>query len=152
MLLARGDSAARRYHQRPEQTASAMFAPGWLRTGDSYRRDADGYHWHVGRSDDLMKVSGQWVSPVEVESTLAAHPAVVEAAVVAQTNEHGLVSPRAVVVARPGAVVGDALAAELQAFVKARLAPHKYPRSVEFVDSLPKTATGKIQRFLLRQG
>jgi benzoate-CoA ligase len=151
MLLVRGDSAARRYHQRPEQTAAAMFEPGWLRTGDSYRRDADGYYWHVGRSDDLMKVSGQWVSPVEVEATLAAHPAVVEAAVVAQTNEHGLVSPRAVVVARPGVAVGDELASELRAFVKARLAPHKYPRTVEFVDSLPKTATGKIQRFLLRK-
>ncbi len=152
MLLAHGASAARRYHQRPEQSGTTMFEPGWLRTGDSYRRDADGYYWHVGRSDDLLKVSGQWVSPVEVEAALAAHPAVVEAAVVAQTNEHGLVSPRAVVVARAGVPVGAALAAELQAFVKARLAPHKYPRSVEFVDALPKTATGKIQRFLLRKG
>jgi benzoate-CoA ligase len=151
MLLARGDSAARRYHERPEQTAATMFEPGWLRTGDSYRRDADGYYWHVGRSDDLLKVSGQWVSPVEVEAALAAHPAVLESAVVAQTNEHGLVSPRAVVVARTGVAVGDALAAELQAFVKARLAPHKYPRTVEFVDSLPRTATGKVQRYLLRK-
>jgi benzoate-CoA ligase len=151
MLLARGDSAARRYHERPEQTAATMFEPGWLRTGDSYRRDADGYYWHVGRSDDLLKVSGQWVSPVEVEAALAAHPAVLESAVVAQTNEHGLVSPRAVVVARTGVAVGEALAAELQAFVKARLAPHKYPRTVEFVDSLPRTATGKVQRYLLRK-
>ncbi len=151
-LLAHGPSAALRYHDRDAQTAATMFAPGWLRTGDSYRRDADGFYWHVGRSDDLMKVSGQYVSPVEVEAALAEHASVVEAAVVAHADEHGLVKPHAFVVLRPDVRSGQALAEELQAFVKARLAPHKYPRWVEFVDALPKTATGKIQRFQLRKG
>jgi benzoate-CoA ligase len=129
-----------------------MFAPGWLRTGDSYRRHADGFHWHVGRSDDLMKVSGQYVSPVEVEAALAEHAAVVEAAVVAHADELGLVKPHAFVVLRDGSRAEPALVGELQAFVKSRLAPHKYPRWVEFVDALPKTATGKIKRFELRKG
>ncbi len=150
-LVAHGPSAARAYHARPDATAQTMFAPGWLRTGDSYRREPDGSHWHVGRTDDLMKVSGQYVSPVEVESTLAAHPAVVEAAVVAQTDAEGLTKPRAFVVLSPGSQPSVALARELQDFTKARLAPHKYPRWVEFVDELPKTATGKIRRHLLRK-
>ena len=150
-LLAHGASAARAYHARPEQTARTMFAPGWLRTGDSYRRDADGTLWHVGRSDDLLKVSGQYVSPVEVEAALAAHAAVVEAAVVGEADEHGLIKPRAFVVLSPGARPSDGLARELQELVKARLAPHKYPRRVDFVDELPKTATGKIRRHVLRE-
>jgi benzoate-CoA ligase len=127
-----------------------MFAPGWLRTGDSYRRDADGFHWHVGRSDDLMKVSGLYVSPVEVEAVLAAHAAVVEAAVVGQLDDHGLTKPRAFVVLARGAQPSERLARELQEFVKARTAPHKYPRRVDFVAELPKTPTGKIRRHLLR--
>jgi benzoate-CoA ligase len=150
-LLARGDSAALSYHSRPEETARTMFAPGWLRTGDSYRRDADGYYFHVGRSDDLMKVSGLYVSPVEVEGLLAAHPAVVEAAVVGQLDEHGLTKPRAFVVLARGAQPSERLARELQDFVKAKSAPHKYPRRVDFVDELPKTATGKIRRHVLRE-
>jgi benzoate-CoA ligase len=150
-LLARGESAARAYHARPEETARTMFAPGWLRTGDSYRRDADGFYWHVGRSDDLMKVSGLYVSPVEVEAVLAAHPAVLEAAVVGQVDEHGLTKARAFVVLAAGAQPSDRLARELQDFVKAKSAPHKYPRRVDFVDELPKTATGKIRRHLLRE-
>jgi acyl-coenzyme A synthetase/AMP-(fatty) acid ligase len=150
-LLAHGASAARSYHARPEATARTMFAPGWLRTGDSYRRDADGYLWHVGRSDDLMKVSGQYVSPVEVEAALAAHDAVVEAAVVADQDENGLTKPRAFVVLTSAARPSDGLARELQELVKARLSPHKYPRRVDFVDELPKTATGKIRRHVLRE-
>jgi len=150
-LVAHGSSAALGYHARPETSARTMFAPGWLRTGDSYRRDADGTLWHVGRSDDLMKVSGQYVSPVEVESALVAHGAVLEAAVVADRDEHGLVKPRAFVVLAPDARASDGLARELQEFVKARLSPHKYPRRVDFVDELPKTATGKIRRHVLRE-
>ncbi|MEX2208515.1 MAG: benzoate-CoA ligase family protein [Myxococcota bacterium] len=150
-LVAHGASAALRYHARPETSARTMFAPGWLRTGDSYRREADGTLWHVGRSDDLMKVSGQYVSPVEVESALAAHEAVVEAAVVADRDPHGLVKPRAFVVLASAARASDGLARELQEFVKARLSPHKYPRRVDFVDELPKTATGKIRRHVLRE-
>jgi len=150
-LLARGDSAARRYHARPEETARTMFAPGWLHTGDSYRRDADGFYWHCGRSDDLMKVSGLYVSPVEVEAALAAHPAVAEVAVVGRSDADGLTKPHAFVVAARGAEPGAALARELQELVKAKCAPHKYPREVHFVSELPKTATGKIRRHLLRE-
>ncbi len=150
-LVAYGPSAARRYHARSEASARTMFAPGWLRTGDSYRREADGTLWHVGRSDDLMKVSGQYVSPVEVESALAAHEAVLEAAVVADRDEHGLLKPRAFVVLRSASRASDALARELQEYVKARLSPHKYPRRVDFVDELPKTVTGKIRRHVLRE-
>jgi benzoate-CoA ligase len=149
-LLAFGESAARRYHERPEQTATTMFEPGWLRTGDSYRRDAEGFFWSVGRTDDLLKVSGIYVSPFEVEALLAEHPAVQEAAVVGQPDEHGLTKPRAFVVLAPGARPSDALARELQDFVKAKSAPHKYPRRVDFVAELPKTPTGKIRRHLLR--
>ena len=150
-LLAHGASAARAYHERPAETARTMFAPGWLRTGDSYRRDAEGYYHHVGRTDDLIKVSGQYLSPVEVEATLAAHPGVEESAVVGVPDENQLVKPKAFVVLRAGPAPSEALARELQAFVKARLAPHKYPRQVEFVDALPKTATGKIRRAELRK-
>jgi len=149
-LLARGASAACRYHGRPEESARTMFAPGWLRTGDSYRRDADGFHWSEGRTDDLMKVGGIYVSPLEVEALLAAHPAVLEAAVVGEPDEHGLTKPRAFVVLGPGARPSDALARELQDHVKAKTAPHKYPRRVDFVAELPKTATGKIRRHVLR--
>jgi benzoate-CoA ligase family protein len=150
-LLAHGESAARSYHDRPEESARTMFAPGWLRTGDSYRRDADGTFWHVGRSDDLFKSSGQWVSPVEVEAALCAHAAVVEAAVVAHADADGIVKPRAIVALAAGRKPSDALAEELRAFARQQLAPHKAPRAIAFVDALPKTATGKIQRHLLRE-
>jgi len=150
-LHAGGRSAARRYHARPEESARVMFAPGWLRTGDSYRRDADGFYWHCGRSDDLMKVSGQYVSPVEVEAALATHPAVVEAAVVARSDADGLTKPHAFVVLTAGVAPGAELARALQELVKAKCAPHKYPRRVHFVAELPKTATGKIRRHLLRE-
>jgi benzoate-CoA ligase family protein len=150
-LLAHGESAARAYHARPEETARTMFAPGWLRTGDSYRRDADGFFWHVGRSDDLFKASGQWVSPVEVEAALCAHEAVLEAAVVAQSGADGIVKPRAFVALRGAVAASEALADALRAFARERLAPHKVPRTIAFVDELPKTATGKIQRHLLRE-
>jgi len=150
-LLARGDSAARSYHGRPEDSLRTMFAPGWLRTGDSYRRDADGFLWHIGRSDDLFKASGQWVSPVEVEAALCAHAAVVEAAVVAHADADGLVRPHAFATLAPGCAASDPLAEELRGFLRERLAPHKVPRTIAFVDELPKTATGKIQRHLLRR-
>ncbi|HEX9507546.1 MAG TPA: benzoate-CoA ligase family protein, partial [Myxococcales bacterium] len=105
---------------------------------------------YAGRSDDMIKASGQWVSPAEVESVLISHPSVLEVAVVGKADENNLLKPKAFVVLRPGVQGSPALVEELQAFAKARLAPHKYPRWVEFTDSLPKTATGKIQRFKLR--
>ena len=123
------------------------FVGDWMRTGDRYRRDSDGYYWYLGRTGDVFKVSGQWVSPLEVESCLLEHPGVLECAIVGQEDEDGLLKPKAFVVRRPGAEV---TAADLQALVKSRLQPHKYPRWVVFVDQLPKTATGKVQRFLLR--
>ena len=149
-LLVGGPSAARAYWRRPSQTETTMFAPGWQRTGDSVRRTADGFLHHEGRSDDLLRVSGQYVSPFEVEAALLAHDAVAEAAVVARADEHGLVKPCAFVVVKSGAAGDDALAAALQTHVKSRLAPHKYPRWIAFRDALPKTATGKIRRHELR--
>ncbi|HZZ12887.1 MAG TPA: benzoate-CoA ligase family protein, partial [Paraburkholderia sp.] len=110
-------------------------------------RDADGYYTYCGRNDDMLKVGGIYVSPFEVEAALQTHPAVLEAAVVAKDDDEHLVKPKAYVVLKPGQEVS---VANLQTYVKSKLAPYKYPRWVEFVDELPKTATGKIQRFKLR--
>jgi len=145
-----GDSVAAGYWNRHEKTKST-FLGEWLDTGDTYRLDEDGYYWYAGRSDDMLKVGGQWVSPVEVESTLIEHPAVLEAGVVGVPDEHDLIKPVAYVVLRRGQISSDALASELQGFVKERLAQFKYPRELHFLDELPKTATGKIQRFKLRE-
>jgi len=124
----------------------------WIRTGDQYRVDEEGYYWYAGRSDDMLKVSGIWVSPVEVESAIMEHSAVLECAVVAHEDDDGLVKPRAFIVLKDRAAVSDDLAMTIQRFVKESIAPYKYPRWIEFVDELPKTATGKIQRFKLREG
>ncbi|MBV9168938.1 MAG: benzoate-CoA ligase family protein [Chloroflexi bacterium] len=124
------------------------FVGEWLRTGDRYRQDAEGYLWYEGRMDDVFKVNGQWVSPLEVESCLLEHPSVLECAVVAALDDAGLTKPKAFVVARSGA---DVSASELQALVRERLQAYKFPRWIEFVDELPKTGTGKVQRFRLRQ-
>ena len=126
------------------------FQGAWTRTGDKYLRDADGYYVYSGRSDDMLRVSGQYVSPFEVEATLMLHPAVLEAALIGVVDADGLTRPKACVVLKDPAQASDPLADELKQFVKQRLAPHKYPRSVEFLPELPKTATGKIQRFKLR--
>ncbi|HEY8091885.1 MAG TPA: benzoate-CoA ligase family protein [Polyangiaceae bacterium] len=147
-LWVRGPSACAGYWNQREKSLATFHGP-WTRTGDRYVRDADGYYTYAGRADDMLKVGGIWVSPFEVESALSSHEAVLEAAVVGHEDDEGLVKPRAYVVlkAKGG---GDALAEELKAFVKGRLAPYKYPRWIVFVDELPKTATGKIQRFRLR--
>ncbi len=149
-LVVEGPSSAVAYWNNPEKSA-ATFVGGWTRTGDKYTRDADGYYVYAGRSDDMLKVGGIWVSPFEVESTLMAHDAVLEAAVVGREDDDRLVKPQAFVVLKEGQAAGDAVAEELKAFVKDRIAPYKYPRWIEFADELPKTATGKIQRFKLRQ-
>ena len=125
-----------------------MLFRSWTRTGDKYTRDADGLYTYAGRSDDMLKVSGMYVSPFEVEATLMQHPAVLEAALIGKADDEGLTKTKAFVVLRPG---GTATAQELKAFVKDRLAPYKYPREIEFIAELPKTATGKIQRFRLRE-
>ena len=139
-------STALHYWNQRERTRRT-FVGEWLRTGDRYIRDPDGYLWYQGRLDDVFKVSGQWVSPLEVESCLLQHPSVLECAVVDAADRDGLIKPKAFVVATPRASVD---AAELQTFVRERLQPHKYPRWVEVVDELPKTASGKVQRFVLR--
>jgi acyl-coenzyme A synthetase/AMP-(fatty) acid ligase len=113
-------------------------------------RDADGYFFFCGRGDDMLKVGGIWVAPFEIESALAAHPAVVEAAVIGAPDENGLIKPMGFCVLRDAALGCAALETELIAFVKDRLAPFKYPRWIRFIDELPKTASGKIQRFKLR--
>lgn len=149
-LLVAGPSCCVAYWNNRAKSLATFHGP-WTRTGDKYTRDKDGYYAYAGRSDDMLKVSGIWVSPFEVESALMAHGKVLEAAVVANEDTDKLIKPKAYVVTRDGIDGDAALAAELQQFVKERLAPHKYPRWIEFVAELPKTATGKIQRFKLRQ-
>lgn len=148
-LLVQGGSITPGYWHKLETTRRALLGE-WLRTGDKYYQDAEGYYWYCGRSDDMLKVSGQWVSPAEVEGILFQHPAVLEAAVVGWEDETRLVKPKAYVVLKDGQLPSPALAEELQAFVKVRTLPHKYPRWIEFVLDLPKTTTGKIQRYKLR--
>jgi benzoate-CoA ligase len=148
-LWVRGPSACAGYWNNREKTLST-FSGAWTRTGDTYVRDAQGYYTYAGRSDDMLKVGGIWVSPFEVESALSAHAAVLEAAVVGHADADGLIKPKAFVVLKETGRGSEALAAELKAFVKERLAPFKYPRWIEFVTELPKTATGKVQRFRLR--
>jgi benzoate-CoA ligase len=148
-LRIRGDSTMAFYWNQHDKTKDTLHGP-WILTGDKYRQDEDGYLWYCGRSDDMLKVGGIWVSPIEVEAAVVRHPAVLEAAVVGSEDADGLLKPKAFVVLKDPAGASPALAAELQAFVKDKIAPYKYPRSVEFVAELPKTATGKIQRFKLR--
>jgi benzoate-CoA ligase len=146
-LFIHGPSAALMYWGNRAKTRET-FQGGWTRSGDKYIRNADGSYTYAGRTDDMLKVAGQWVSPFEVEATLVIHPAVLEAAVIGAADKDGLVKSKAFVVLKEGERASEA---ELQAFVKDRLAPFKYPRTIEFVAELPKTATGKIQRFKLRE-
>jgi benzoate-CoA ligase len=148
-LRVKGDSTMAYYWNKHDKTKETLFGP-WIQTGDKYRQDEDGYLWYAGRADDMLKVGGIWVSPIEVEATLVRHPAVLEAAVVGKEDTDRLVKPRAFVVLKEPAAGGAALADELKAFVKDRIAPYKYPRWIDFVPDLPKTATGKVQRFKLR--
>jgi len=151
-LQIRGGSTARIYWNKPEKTAETMLDEGWLNTGDTYRVDEDGCYVYEGRSDDMMKVGGIWTSPVEIEACLIGHAKVLEAAIVGREDDAGLVKPEAWIIKADGvADADDALQAELHGHVKASLAPYKYPRWWHFVEDLPKTATGKIQRFKLRQ-
>ena len=149
-LWVQGPSMTSGYWNQPAKNAET-FVGGWMRTGDKFWRDTDGALIHTGRADDMLKISGIWVSPGEVENVLLSHPAVLEAAVIGVTDADGLIKTKAFVVLKPGEVGDDVLSAEIQAFVKARLAPHKYPRLIAFVQDLPKTATGKIRRHVLRE-
>ncbi|MFM8511406.1 MAG: benzoate-CoA ligase family protein, partial [Betaproteobacteria bacterium] len=146
-LYIHGPSAAMMYWGNRAKTRET-FQGGWTKAGDKYVRNADGTYTYSGRSDDMLKVSGIYVSPFEVEATLVQHPAVLEAAVIGKEDEDGLTKTKAFVVLKADQQTNEA---ELKAFVKDRLAPYKYPRFIEFVGELPKTATGKIQRFRLRE-
>jgi benzoate-CoA ligase family protein len=148
-LYIRSDAVCACYWNQHEKTKDTIDGH-WLRTGDKYRQDAEGYFWYAGRSDDMLKVSGVWVSPIEIECTLLEHSAVLEAAVVGRKDQDALVKPVAYVVLRQGHVPAPDLAGQLQEFVATRLASYKRPRWVEFLPALPKTATGKVQRFKLR--
>ena len=148
-LYISGPSSALMYWGNREKS-NDTFRGAWTKSGDKYFRDADGYYVYAGRSDDMLKVSGQYVSPFEVESTLMQHAAVLESAVIGVEDENGLTRAKAFVVLKDASQATDALAVELSNFVKSKLAPYKYPRQVVFLAELPKTATGKIQRFKLR--
>lgn len=147
-LLVKTDSNMPGYWHKQEKTR-AVLEGEWFRTGDLYRRDEDGYFWFCGRADDMLKVSGMWVSPLEIESVLMEHAAVYECAVVARTDSDGLDKARAVVVLKPG--YDEESLAEIEAYVQEKLPRYKVPRWIELADALPKTATGKIQRFAVRQ-
>ncbi|MCZ6623503.1 MAG: benzoate-CoA ligase family protein [Deltaproteobacteria bacterium] len=149
-LLVKGDANSPYYWNKHEQSKRTMLGE-WLKTGDTYYRDEEGYYWYCGRSDDMLKVGGMWVSPIEIENTLLEHPSVLEAAVTGQADQDGLTKPKAYVVLKGEYQPSDQLREELQSLVKNKLAPYKYPRWVDFVDDLPKTVTGKIQRFKLRE-
>jgi benzoate-CoA ligase len=146
-LYIHGPSAAMMYWGNRSKTRET-FQGGWTKSGDKYVRNSDGSYTYSGRSDDMLKVSGIYVSPFEVEATLVQHPAVLEAAVIGVPDAEGLTKTKAFVVLKAGS---HATTDELKAFVKDKLAPYKYPRQIEFVAELPKTATGKIQRFKLRE-
>ena len=146
-LYIHGPSAALMYWGARAKTRET-FEGRWTRSGDKYIRNADGSFTYAGRSDDMLKVGGIWVSPFEVEATLVQHPSVLEAAVIGAPDADGLIKTKAFVVLKEGASADEA---ELQRFVKDRLAPYKYPRAIAFIAELPKTATGKIQRFRLRE-
>ena len=148
-LHVKGPTSAAYYWNNRDKSRNTFVGP-WTRSGDKYSESEDGYFTYGGRADDMLKVSGIWVSPFEVESALTSHAAVLEAAVVGHADENGLIKPKAFVVLRANTPQSTDLAAALQQHVKGQLAPYKYPRWIEFVAELPKTATGKIQRFKLR--
>lgn len=149
-LLIRGDSTCAYYWNKHGKTKETIIGD-WIRTGDKYLIDPDGYFWYQGRSDDMLKVGGIWVSPVEVEAALIAHPAVLESAVIGLMDKDELIKPKAFVILKQGFAPSAQLEEELKTFVKDKIAAYKFPRWIQFVDELPKTATGKIQRFKLRQ-
>ena len=148
-LLVKGASAAQQYWRKREKTRLTMQGE-WVNSGDKYYVDEDGYYWCAGRGDDMLKVGGIWVSPVEVENCLMENPAVLEAAVVGKEDDNGLTKPKAFVVLKLGYEPSENLEQEMKQWVLDRMAKYKYPRWVEFVAELPKSSTGKIQRFKLR--
>lgn len=149
-MFAVGPSASQSYWNKPEKTASTMRDGGVL-TGDKFYQDKDGNFFYVGRNDDMLRAGGIWISPAEIESTLLEHPAVSECAVIGVENEDHLVKPKAYIVLRSGVDAAPETEDDIRKLVRDKLAHYKCPRWMQFVDSLPKTATGKIQRFKLRE-
>ncbi|NJN43552.1 MAG: AMP-binding protein [Anaerolineae bacterium] len=149
-LLVKGDTVALSYLHQYERSRKT-FLGEWLYTGDQYFVDADGYYTHAGRSDDMLKAGGIWVSPMEVEATLTKHPAVLQCAVIGKADEADLIKPKAFVILKEGFTGSPDLEMELIEFCRENMAGYKRPRWVEFVSDLPRTATGKIQRFKLRK-
>ncbi len=149
-LMVRGGATASAYWNRRRETRFNMRGE-WFVTGDRYLMDDDGYYYFKGRSDDMLRVGGKWLSPLEVETALNAHPAVAESAVVGYYDDHGLQTPYAFIVLEAGESPSDGLSAAIKAFVKDRIAPYKYPRRIAFVTDLPKTPGGKVKRFELQQ-
>lgn len=146
-LYVKGPTSALMYWNNRKKT-NDTFQGEWVKTGDKYSRNIDGYYIYAGRNDDMLKVSGMYVSPFEIESVLVEHPAILEAAVIGKVNDEGLIKPKAFIVLKNGENLTHN---DIKFFVQSRLAPYKYPREVEFVNTLPKTTTGKIQRFRLRE-
>ncbi len=148
-LWVKGDSAAAYYYRHHEKTKQAMLGE-WFNTNDKYMKDTDGFYFYKGRADDMLKVGGIWVSPIEIEEAVLAHSSVSEVAVVGKADDAGLIKPKAYVVLKRGTDPSEQLKDDLKAFVKNKIAAYKYPRWVDFVPELPKTATGKVQRHKLR--
>jgi acyl-coenzyme A synthetase/AMP-(fatty) acid ligase len=148
-LIVKGESVMAGYWNNPEKTA-AVLQDGWLRTGDVYRRDSDGYYWYEGRSDDVFKVKGLWVSPIEVEDVLLAHPEVLEAAVIPGVDRDGMTIVVAYVVSKSGEA-SQSFIERVKAHASEQLPNYKCPAEIRLIDQLPRTATGKIQRFRLRE-
>src|SRR5699024_3083489 len=149
-LMLKGDSILQGYWGNIAENRR-KFHGEWMRTGDQYSKDKDGFFWYQGRTDDMMKVGGIWVSPIEIESVLISHKDILEVAVVGQEENTGLMKPKAYVVLKEGIEGNEEKAQELKNYCKSNLAKHKFPREVEFMDELPKTTSGKIQRFKLKQ-
>ena len=148
-LRIKGDSAALCYWQAHEKSKET-FAGDWCTTGDQFHVDAEGYYWYHGRTDDMLKVSGVYVAPVEIENCLLQHEAVLECAVIGHDAGDGLIKPKAFVVVRDSFTAGEELAQDIKDFVKSKIALYKYPRWIEFVPSLPKNDRGKIDRKRLK--
>ena len=150
MMWVRGHSNAPCYWNRPDKTEQTMRDGGWIWTGDRLVEDVDGFFTFVGRVDDLIKVSGQWIYPLEIELCLSEHPAIRECAVLGMELPDRRMTTKAFVILRDGYLANDSLTRELQDYVKSKLLPYKYPRVVEYCSDLPKTGTGKIDRQKLR--
>ncbi|MDA8236123.1 MAG: benzoate-CoA ligase family protein [Clostridia bacterium] len=150
ILMIKGDSIAAYYWNKHEKSKETFHGP-WINTGDNYYMDEDGYYWYVGRGDDMIKAGGIWVSPLEVENTILEHDSVQECGVVGAIDKDNLEKPKAFIVLKEGIEASEELAKEIQNYVKSRIALYKYPRWIEFVSDLPKTATGKTMRYVLKQ-